>query len=499
MIGRKAKRTMAAISESSIDVKAILAAATVARDALPYTDEFDKLYAQHASPVLSQHDFWRVLSNAGKQGGVSGKQRGQRAPGCTHQDLDVLRQLLSGRFGKRDDLPYTQVFEHACDQFNAATKKNMSRYEVWRVVCKISKQSLPPDVGLLLTQSVDSLVLGIEQFNRPQERCRKTSVLLMLDHAFEMLLKAALIQRGVEMRRADNGYSHGMDFCLNKATDDGDVRFLSNDERRMICVLNGLRDQAQHYLVDVSEQMFYLVAQGTVTLFAAVLSKTFGQLLGDLIPSRVLPISTDPPRDIQILMDEEYAQLQSLFNSVATASEAEEPRLRSLITVDRALQLEDPHVSDTELEGIKTNVRANSDWSKVFAGIAQVELSTTGGAGQVTIHLTKKCGAPVRLLQNGDDAKGAAVLVQAVHDTETYCFSSNDLAKKLAATGPRVREFIDHLELKNYPRCFRRIKFGKNAHDRYSAFALVQCRNAIEECSIEEVWRTRQARPKKPR
>lgn len=47
---------------------------------------------------------------------------------------------------------------------------------------------------MLKQKALDSLVFTIEAFNSPHEAGRATRVLLHLQHAFEMLLKAALVQ-----------------------------------------------------------------------------------------------------------------------------------------------------------------------------------------------------------------------------------------------------------------------------------------------------------------
>jgi hypothetical protein len=47
------------------------------------------------------------------------------------------------------------------------------------------------EARLLLEKACDSLLLSIELFNRPHDRGRVTGTLIQLDHAFEMLLKAA--------------------------------------------------------------------------------------------------------------------------------------------------------------------------------------------------------------------------------------------------------------------------------------------------------------------
>jgi hypothetical protein len=49
---------------------------------------------------------------------------------------------------------------------------------------------------LLLGKACDSITLSIEFFNRPHDIGRATATLILLDHAFEMLLKASPIDCG---------------------------------------------------------------------------------------------------------------------------------------------------------------------------------------------------------------------------------------------------------------------------------------------------------------
>ena len=56
------------------------------------------------------------------------------------------------------------------------------------------------EARLLLDKASASVLLSIEFFNRPHDRGRVSSTLILLDHAFEMLLKAALVHRGGRIR-----------------------------------------------------------------------------------------------------------------------------------------------------------------------------------------------------------------------------------------------------------------------------------------------------------
>jgi hypothetical protein len=53
------------------------------------------------------------------------------------------------------------------------------------------------EVKLLRAIAIESLILSIELFNRPSDARRSHSVLIFLDHAFEMLFKAAILHRAV--------------------------------------------------------------------------------------------------------------------------------------------------------------------------------------------------------------------------------------------------------------------------------------------------------------
>jgi hypothetical protein len=76
------------------------------------------------------------------------------------------------------------------------------------------------EAKLLLDKSVDSLILSIEMFNRPSDRGRIHSVLILLDHAFEVMLKAAIMHRGGKIREWRAKQTIGFDAAVRKAMSD---------------------------------------------------------------------------------------------------------------------------------------------------------------------------------------------------------------------------------------------------------------------------------------
>lgn len=62
---------------------------------------------------------------------------------------------------------------------------------------------LKRDVAELQQRAIASLILAIELFNRPNDLGRADTVLILLHHAFEMLLKAVIKERTGTVQAAD--------------------------------------------------------------------------------------------------------------------------------------------------------------------------------------------------------------------------------------------------------------------------------------------------------
>jgi hypothetical protein len=72
------------------------------------------------------------------------------------------------------------------------------------------------EVRLLRQKAIDGLLLSIEHFNRPFEAGRAQSVLILLDHSFEMLLKACILQRGGRIRDRGARDTIGFEACVQR-------------------------------------------------------------------------------------------------------------------------------------------------------------------------------------------------------------------------------------------------------------------------------------------
>jgi hypothetical protein len=127
----------------------------------------------------------------------------------------------------------------------------------------------------LYQKAIDSLILSIELFNRPNDFGRAHGVLIFLDHSFEMLLKASIIHKGGKIKEKGAKETIGFSACVRKGFSDKAIKFLTDTDVLTLQTINGLRDAAQHYILEISEQILYFQAQAGLTIFRDIAKKVF--------------------------------------------------------------------------------------------------------------------------------------------------------------------------------------------------------------------------------
>jgi len=352
------------------------------------------------------------------------------------------------------------------------------------------------EARLLLEKAGDSLLLAIEKFNCPFDRGRVTSVLISLDHAFEMLLKASILHRGGRIRKRGAPETLGFDACVRVGLSDARVKFLTEEQAFTLQMLNGLRDAAQHHLITIQEAQLYIHAQSAVTLFRDLLRSVFRQDLMDSLPRRVLPISTQTPVDLSALFDSETSEIRKLLNRRKKARIEIDARLRPLAIVEATIQGRKTQPSKNELGKLETSLRKKRDWKDLFPGVSQIEISPDGSGATLSLRLTKKTGMPVVLVPEG--TPGASVVaVKRVDQLGFYNLGAKELAAKVGVTMNKVVAAVRVLKVDQDPNCFKEVTVGKTKFKRYSQQAIARIKEALVKRSIDEIWREYRAAPVK--
>lgn len=343
------------------------------------------------------------------------------------------------------------------------------------------------EARLLLDKAIDSLILSVEHFNRADERGRTTTVLILLDHSFEMLLKAAIVNRGGKIRERRARETIGFDACVRRALSDGEIKFLTDEQALTLQSINGLRDAAQHHLIDISEEQLYIHAQSSVTLFGDILKKVLGQDLSDRLPARVLPISTMAPADLQTLFEKETKEIQKLLGPKTRRTTEGYARLRPLAILDATIRGEKLQPSTGELRAKAKELGAGRSWEDVFPGAASIALTKNGGGHTVNLRFSKKEGIPVQVVPEG--TPGASVVaIKRVNELGFYNMGRDELAEHLKLSGNKTSAAIWRFDIQKDAECFLEVKIGKAIHKRYSQRAIEKIQEHLATKPIDAVW-----------
>ncbi len=343
------------------------------------------------------------------------------------------------------------------------------------------------EVKHLYCKAVDSLVLSIELFNRPNDTARVHGVLILMDHSFEMLLKAAILQKGGKIKERNAAHTIGFESCVRKAFSDAEIKFLNEDEVLTLQSLNGLRDAAQHYTLEISEQHLYFQAQSGLTLFRDIVKRVFDTELKEGLPMRVLPLSTTPPTDIQAFFSNEIIEIKKLLGPNKRQNIEAKEKLRALAIMENAVQGSDTQPSDGELKKIIKTLEKGGSFGQLFPGVSTLNFTANGYGPSLDLRISRKEGVPIQVVPEG--TPGAHVVaLKRVNELDYYNLGRDQLAKKVGLTGPKTSAVIHHLNLKNDPESFKRISIGNVHHDRYSQKAIGLIKEAITNTPIEEIW-----------
>lgn len=346
------------------------------------------------------------------------------------------------------------------------------------------------EVKLLLDKAVDSLILAIELFNRPHDRGRITSTLILVDHSFEMLLKAAILHRRGRIREKRAKETISFDACVRRSLSDCKIKYLTEEQALTLQTINGLRDAALHHLLEISEGQLYIHVKSGVTLFRDLMKNVFGQDLANQLPIRVLPISTSPPTDITTLFDSEINDVKKLLQPGRRRKIEAISRLRPLAILDATIRGEKGQPSNTDLKRIIQEIIQDKDWKDVFPGAAAIEIATEGAGPKLSLRLSKKEGIPIHLVPEG--TPGASVVaVKRVNELDFYSLGAKQLAEKIGLTIPKTLVVVDHLNLRKNPECYKEFKIGSQLHKRYSPNAIDTIKKALEMESADEIWAKR--------
>jgi hypothetical protein len=345
---------------------------------------------------------------------------------------------------------------------------------------------------MLKRKAVASLRRAMSAFNGLDDDARNTTVLVHLQHAFEMLLKASLHEHRYAVVDQTTGQSLGFKKCLNLAQSEFK---LPPETVGLLRAIDQLRDDEYHYLGLVSEGILFVHLRAAVTIFDQLLQAVFAESLADHLPARVLPISTQPPEDLSILIDREYSQVKTLLEPGRRHGAEVRARIRTLLALEGHTTA-DAEVRDADVRRVAKAIRGGQDRSSVFPRLEGLSSRTIGLEVSIRVHTTRTDGVPVRFVPS--DETGEAGAVRDVDLQKRYPFTKKDLADQVGLTAPRASALRAHLGMEGDDAMHHQFTFGHTTHDCYSHAALRAMREALASgLDMDDVWANHRPRPRR--
>lgn len=336
----------------------------------------------------------------------------------------------------------------------------------------------------LQRKALSSLKRAISAFNSTDDDGRQTAVLLHLQHAAEMMLKAALTNQQVAVFDKKTGRSLGFDRCLNLAAEHLQ---LDVSDIGVLRTVDSLRDDEQHWLGDMSEELLFLHARAAVGVLDKAMQTAFGEGLADHLPPRALPITTRPLDDFDVLIDRQYSQISDLLQT----GKRRRAEARSLIRGMLAMEghaAEDVKVSERDVNRVEKGMREGKSLADVFPRLTTVAAAIHTDGPVVTVQFTKKKGAPVHFVRADDPAESAAV--REIDLQKKFHWSASELAKKVGLTSPKATALRRHLDIDADPDCVHEFHFGGIKLIQYSDNAYTRMRDALDDpaTDMDAIW-----------
>lgn len=339
----------------------------------------------------------------------------------------------------------------------------------------------------LFSKSLDSLTLAVDHFNRPFDCGRQEAVLILLDRAFELLLKAIILHKGGKIREPYEKETIGFDKCVRKCLSDSKAKCLTNEQGITLQIINSFRDSAQHDILELSEQDLYMYCQTGITLYKDLLGSVFKISLSDCVPSRVLPISTEPPKDLHSMIEADFQDIKKLVKPRTRTQFEARAKLKALAIIESSLSGIKSQPSEFDVNKLVKEVRSGKKWTDIFPGIATLQISTSGTGINVDIRITKSRGDPVTIVPEGTPG-GTVLALRRVNETDFYSLGLHDLADKIKLTRPRTLALIRYLKLQESDEYYKEITIGKSRHKRYSHKALDKMKKSLPDVDIDDIW-----------
>lgn len=357
-----------------------------------------------------------------------------------------------------------------------------------------TRRNLSRETRALLNKANDSFVLAVELFNRPQEHARNHSVVLLLAHSFEMLLKAGILARGGNIRTSSGERTHTMSKCISIAFSSEGIAFLERAEEEVLRAVSIVRNQEQHHFAEITERALSILMAWSTDTYGKILRRVFDRDLGSVLPLRSAPDFAVSPETLVRLLNDDVLDAKSLFRDHPRSISIISAKLRGWASINAALDGSDSDVKIREAQIRQTFdelIRKSTDAPAIFAALERAPDVTRGSSISLELRFGTDTGADAALRvvpAAADDPE--AVHIRPDRFPDEHVLSPQDVYNHLGITNPKMRALGQFLgfDYENGDIYVHVIKGGKVPLLRYSALAQETLEQGLRDHDLDDVW-----------
>lgn len=146
-----------------------------------------------------------------------------------------------------------------------------------------------PEKERLVNKSIEAFILGLEIYNKPTIRYRVEGFSFFVVNAWELMLKAEMLNRGLSIYFKDNSArTIGVDVAIRQIYTDKNSRIRLNLEK-----IIELRNISTHYITEDYEQKYAPLFQACALNYANELKRFHKVDISDYIPQNFLTITAN--------------------------------------------------------------------------------------------------------------------------------------------------------------------------------------------------------------
>jgi hypothetical protein len=187
-----------------------------------------------------------------------------------------------------------------------------------------------------------------------------------------------------------------------------------------------------------------------------------------------------PPRDIQILLDEEFSQIEALLQPGLRRGHEAKARLRSLLIIQSSMA--DHESGDgRDISGLEKSVRKGATRDELFPGLRGLRSAIDGSGININVRFGKS-GPEVR---HSTDEEAFAIREVDLH--QKYYLSASKLATRLDLNGEKCKALRERLKIDDDTTCANAFSHNRTRYVQYSDNALRLMKQALAELSMDEV------------